>query len=165
VEQPAYYSSHEEDRDENGHERNRHCDNREPNLSRSLQSRVLRRHSVLDMAEDVFTHNNRIIYNQADRQSQREQRETVDRETESVERQETCQYRDGYRDNGNEGGSNAADKKEQGCKNADTGQQERELEVRDALLNCNRAVVDNVNRPGGSKLFSDSGQLELHAIS
>ena len=78
AEQPPDDPAHEQQRDEDGDERQADGDDGEADLARALDRRFLRRQPVLDMAMDVLEHHDRIVDDEADGDGQRHQGEIVE---------------------------------------------------------------------------------------
>ena len=81
-EQAAGTARRERQRRIHRHERQRHRDDREGDLARALDRRLRTGHALLDVAEDVLQHHDRVVDDQPDRQHHRQQRQRVDGETE-----------------------------------------------------------------------------------
>ena len=75
-------------RDEHGDQRQADRDDREADLAGSLERRVERRQAVLDVADDVLQHDDRIVHHEADGDRQRHQRQIVEAVIEQIHHRE-----------------------------------------------------------------------------
>ena len=78
TEQPAENSSHEQDRDENGRERQSHGNDRETDFLRTSRSSFEGSFSHFAVPDDVFQHDDGIVHDEADRKNQCHQRQVVE---------------------------------------------------------------------------------------
>ena len=70
--------AHQEQRDEDGDERQADRHDRKADLARALDRRFHRAQPVLDMAMDVLEHDDRVVDDKTDRDRQRHQRQIVE---------------------------------------------------------------------------------------
>src|SRR5208282_3913587 len=94
----AHQQQRNEDRDEGQADR----EDGEADLARALERGIHRRLAVLDMAMDIFHHDDRVIDHEPDRDGQRHQREIVEAEIEQVHGCERAEQRQRHRHGGNE---------------------------------------------------------------
>lgn len=73
MEHQADHAGHEENGNEYCHQRNRNRQNREADFARTLERRTHRVHALLDVAHDIFQHDDGIIDHQADGNGDRQQ--------------------------------------------------------------------------------------------
>jgi hypothetical protein len=84
----------ERERREDRRQGERHRDHRERDLLRALHRRLLARHALLHVPEDVLQHDDRVVHDEADREHHRKERERVDGEAEEVHERERADQRD-----------------------------------------------------------------------
>ena len=98
AEHAADDAAHQQHRDE--HRDQRECDRHdgEADFARTLERRLERPHAALDMADDVFQHDDGVVDHEADRQCQRQQRHVVDRKIEGVHRRASADQRNRHRE-------------------------------------------------------------------
>ncbi len=77
VEQQANHALHEEDGDEDGHQRQRNRHDGEGDFTRAPQRRLHRRQALFDVTDDVFQHHDGVVHHQAHRQRDAQQRDIV----------------------------------------------------------------------------------------
>ena len=88
MQQPAYNAAHEQHRNENGHQRDRHGDDREADFARRQHRRLHARLAHLHVADDILKHDDGIIHHESHRQREPHQREVVQTVPEQVHHRE-----------------------------------------------------------------------------
>ena len=78
AEQSADDAAEQQQRDEHGHQGDADRNDREGDLGGTFHRRLVRLHAVLDVAHDVFQHDNRVVDHEADGNRQRHQRDVVE---------------------------------------------------------------------------------------
>ncbi len=84
AEQAADDAAHQQHRDEDGDQRDRHRDDGEPHLARALEGRFQRRLARLDVTDDVLDHHDRVVDDEADRDGEPHQRQVVEAVAEQI---------------------------------------------------------------------------------
>ncbi len=93
-EQASGFSRREGDRRIDGRQRQRHGDDGEADLARAFDGRLDGLHAVLDVAVDVFQHDDGVVDDEADGEHHGEQRQRVDAEAEGEHQREGRDQRD-----------------------------------------------------------------------
>src|SRR6266404_4005277 len=93
AEQTADDAAHREQRDEDSDQIERDRNDREADLAGALERRLERPVALLDVAHNVFDHDDRIVDNETDRDSQRHQRDVVQAEAGNVHDRERREQR------------------------------------------------------------------------
>ena len=93
MEQKADHSRHKKYRYKNGDQRAGNRNNRETHFPRATQRRLKWRHTVFDMADDVFKHDDRVVHHQANRHRQAQQRDVVQAVREPPEQRDRTHQR------------------------------------------------------------------------
>ena len=112
AEHAADDAAHQQHRNEHRDQRERDRDDGKADLARALQRRLERPHAVLDVADDVFQHDDGVVDHEADRQRQRQQRHVVDGIVERVHHRAGAEQRDRNRQRRNEGRRRRAQEQE-----------------------------------------------------
>ena len=94
AEQAPGRALHEDDREEDGDQRDRGRDHGEEDLLRSVDTRLEGGHAAFDADVDVLGHHDGIVYHKADREHHGQHREDVDREAGQVHQEEGADERD-----------------------------------------------------------------------
>ena len=112
AEHAADHAAHQQHRDEHRDQREGDRDDGEADFARALERRLERPHAALDVADDVFQHDDGVVDDEADRKRQRQQRHVVDREIERVHRRAGRDQRNRHRERRNDGGRGRAQEQE-----------------------------------------------------
>ena len=149
-------------RREHRDQRERHRHHRETDFLGALDRRLERRHAFLDVAVDVFQHDDGIVHHQADRQHQPEQGQHVDGEAHGVEEDEGADQRHRDGDEGDQGGAPVAQEQEDHPHDQHHGFEHGGVHGVDRFLDEDRAVEADLElhacRQGGLQ----ARQLGLH---
>ena len=78
TEQPSHDPAHQQERNEDGNQRDTDPDDGEADLAGSLERRLCRAHPVFDVPVDVLQHDNGVVDHEADRDREGHQREIVE---------------------------------------------------------------------------------------
>ena len=101
--QAAHDIAHEQQRDENGNQRNGQRDDREADLRRAFERRPKRRLAGFDVARDVLDHHDRVVHHEAGGNRQGHQSQVVQAVAEQVHHAEGGDQRQRNGDAGNDG--------------------------------------------------------------
>jgi hypothetical protein len=112
AEQPSDDAAHEEDRDEHGDEGEAHRQHGEAHLARALQRRLHARHTRLEVASDVFKHDDRIVHHEPGGDGERHQRQCIEAVAEQVHDAERADERHRHGDARDQGGARIAQEEE-----------------------------------------------------
>ena len=110
--QAAHDIAHEQQRDENGNQRDGQRDDGEANLRRAFERRPERRLAGFDVAGDVLDHHDRVVHHEAGRDRQGHQRQVVQAVAEQVHHAEGGDQRQRNGDAGNDGRGDVAQEQE-----------------------------------------------------
>ena len=103
AEQSADDAAHQQDRDEHRDQRDAHGEHGEADFVGALQRRFQRRQPALDVAGDVFQHDNGVVDDESGRDRQRHQRQIVEAVADQVHGAERGDQRHRDRDHRNDG--------------------------------------------------------------
>ena len=145
--QPPDQAAHQQQRDEDRNQRQGHRHDREADLARSGQSSFKRRCARLDVAIDIFNHDDGIVDDEPDRDRQRHQRYVVDGVADEVHDRAGRQQRHWYGDAWNER-----------CRHAAQEQKHDQDDEADAHRHRKLDIIDR--RPDG--LGAVPHDLQLH---
>ena len=98
AEQSADHAAHRKERDEHRDQRKGDRDDREADLAGSLERGFEGGHPLLDIADDVLDHDDRIVHDEPDRDRQSHQRNVVEAEARKVHHRESREQRQRYRE-------------------------------------------------------------------
>ena len=145
AEQPTDDAAHEQQRDEHRDQREADRDDGEADFAGALDGRLHRFHAVLDVAEDVLQHHDRIVDDEADGQGQRHQRQVVQAVVQQVHHAERADQRDRHGDTGDDGGPDVPKEQEDHHHDQADGQHQRELHIGDRGADGQRTVHDGAD--------------------
>ena len=164
AEHAADDAAHQQHRDEHGDQREGDRDDREADLARAFQRGLERPHAVLDVADDVFQHDDGVVDHEADRQRQRQQRHVVDGIVERVHHRAGAEQRDRNRQRRNEGRRRRAQEQEDHEDDQPDRDQQRLLDVGHRLTDGYRAIHHHVDRHRWRDLRPQRRQFGQDAI-
>ena len=95
-------AAHEQHRQEHHRQRDRHRQDRKGDLARALQRGFVGAFAHLDVADDVFEHDDGVVDHEADRERQRHQRKIVDAVVEQIHHRERADDRHRHRHAGDD---------------------------------------------------------------
>ncbi len=121
--------AHEQDGDEDGHERGAHGENGEADLRGPFERRFERTQSVLEMAGDVLDDDDGVVDDEACGDGQCHEREVVERVAEQVHHAERAHQRERHGHAGDDGGPAASQKDEDDQDDQGDGDDQRTLDV------------------------------------
>ena len=102
AEQAPGYALHEDDREEDGDQRDRGGDHGEEDLLGALDAGVAGRHAAFDADVDVFGHHDGVVDDQSHREHHGQHRQHVDRESRGIHHEERADQRHGDHDAGDQ---------------------------------------------------------------
>ena len=140
AEDAADHAAHQQHRDEHGNQREGDRHDGEADFARAFQRRLERPHAAFDVADDVLQHDDGVIDDEADRQSQRQQRHVVDGEAEQIHRRAGADQRHRHGERRNDGGRYFAQKQEDHHDDQRDGDRQGFLHVDDRRADRQRAV-------------------------
>ena len=136
-------ATHKQNRDEDRDEGEVHRQQREPDLGRAAHRRAERGEPALDVAGDVFEHDDGVVHHETGGDDQRHQREIVERETVEIHDRERADEGHGDRETRDEGGAGAAEKKKHHEHHEPGGNHQRMLGFAQRSADAGRAVHDD----------------------
>jgi hypothetical protein len=98
AEDAAIDAAHQQDRHEDGDQRDADRDHGEPHLLSATQRRLEAVHALLDVAGDVLKHHDGVVDDEAGGDGERHERQVVERETEQEHHAKAPEQRDRHRD-------------------------------------------------------------------
>ena len=121
-------------------------------------------HSFLDVASDVFQHDDGVVHHEAGRNGQRHQGKIVQAVVQQIHHAESSDQRQGDRNAGNEGGAEGAQKRENHQDDQDDRNQQSEFDVMHRGAHRGGAVQNyaDVNRRRNGRL--EQRQRGAHPI-
>ena len=119
----------------------RHRDDGKADLAHALECGLERRQALLDMAEDVLQHHDRVVDHQADGQHQRQQRERVDGEAGQRDEREGTHQAHGYGHQRNDRRAQGAQEDEHHQRHQHHGFDHRRVDGLDRAVDEDRVVV------------------------
>ena len=148
--QASHHIAHEKQRDQHGNQGEGERNDRKANLLRTLERRLQRRITFLDVAGDVFDHHDRIVDHKACGDGECHQCEVIDREPRQIHEAEGAHQRNRHRNAGNGRGPGAAQEKENHHHDEEHGEQQFHLHVLHRSTDGGGPVGENfhVNRCG-----------------
>ncbi len=158
AEKPSDEAAHEQDRREDGNERNTDGKNGEADLLGAPQRRVQRRHALLEIARDVLDDHDGIVDHEAGRNRQGHEREIVEAEPAQVHHTEGADEGDRHRDAGDEHGAEIAKENEDDQDNQGHGDEKRALHIPDGGADRRRLVHHDVEVHASGNLAVQLGQ-------
>ena len=164
MQQTADDALHEEHRNEHGDQRNGHRDDREADFLGPLDRRFERRFAGLDVADDVFQHDDGVVDNEADRQGQGKQGKIVQAVSECRHRRESADDGNRQCQAGNHRGRQVAQEKQDDHDDQEGRQDERELHIFDRVTDRMAAVEQDFHVHGGRQLGLEGGQDAFDGI-
>ena len=164
AEHAADDAAHQQHRNEHRDQREGDRDDGKADLARALQRRLERPHAVLDVADDVFQHDDGVVDHEADRERQRQQRHVVDGIVERVHHRAGAEQRDRNRQRRNEGGRGRAQEQEDHQDDQPDRDQQGLLDVGHRLTDRDRAVHHHLHRDRGRNLRPQRRQFRQHRI-
>ena len=164
VQQPAEHAAHEQHGDEHRGERQRHGENGEADLPRSVEGRLERALAHFEVAYDVFQHHNGVVHDKADRKRERHQRQVVHRVTEQVHDGEGADNRKRQRETRDDRGRKVAQKEKDDHHHQRDGEIKRELDVAYRASDGQGPVVDRVQVDGSRHLPPERREQSIHII-
>ena len=105
LEQPPHHAAHEQQRDEHGDERDGEGDDREADLAGAAEGGFQRPDPILDIADHVLDHDDRIVHHEAGGHRQRHEREVVQAVAEPGHDAERADQAERQGHGGDEGGA------------------------------------------------------------
>ena len=148
AEKSAHDIAHEQQRDEHGDQRNRQRQNGEADLLRAFQRGLQRRFAFLDVAGDVFDHDDGIVHHEAGADGERHQRKVIEAVAQQVHHAESAHDGKRHREAGNDGGAHAAQKKKDDHHHQADGQHQLELHVGHRRANGGGAIGKDADLDG-----------------
>ena len=124
-------AAHEEQRNEDGNEREAHRDDGETDLPRAFERGLHRRIALLHEAKNVFDDHDRIIHDEADRDGHSHEREIVERVVAEIHHAKGAGESERHGDAGDERRPEAPEKKKHDHDDERDAQQQGELHVLD----------------------------------
>ena len=100
--------AHEQQRNQHRDQRDRQRQNRESDLRRTFQRRLQRRFAFLDVAGDVFNHDDGIVHHETGTDGERHQGEVVEAVAQQVHHPKRAHDGKRHGEAGNDGGAHAA---------------------------------------------------------
>ena len=137
---PAEQSRHKSERNKDGSQRQRHRQNGERNFAGAVQGRAINRFAVLRPPDHVFQKHDGVIDEKTDGESQRHQRQVVDRVIERPHDEERQQDGERQRHHRDERVARAPEKDEDDKHDENERDEERGLHVGDRMHNAERTV-------------------------
>jgi hypothetical protein len=131
VQQAADDAAHEKYGDEYRDQRERHGNDGEAYFPRAADRGGHRLFAVLDVADDVLQHHDRVIDDEAYRERERQQREVVEAVAERLHDGEGADHGDGQRQRGNDRGRQVAQEHQDHQDHQEAGEDQGELHVGD----------------------------------
>src|SRR5208282_637625 len=156
--------SHEQQRNQHRDQRNRERDDGEPDLPRSFQRRVQRRISGLQIAVDVFDHDDGVIHHKAGGDGQCHQRQIVQAVSQQVHHAKRAHDGEWNRDAGNKRGPQVSQEKENYNDHQHDGQRQLELNIFHRRTDRGGPVSKNLHFHGRGQRRLQLRQQFLDAI-
>ena len=144
VDEALGVAAHERDRQEDHDERQRRRHDRQGDLTRALNRRLVRRHVLLlDVAEDVLEHDDRIVDDDAHRKRDGEERHVVQREPHDLHERKRRDDRRWDRERRDDDGADVADEEHHHDRREQRAEQQVFFERRDRVVDEARIVADD----------------------
>src|SRR5262249_8216866 len=161
AEQPSQDAGHEQDWNEHRGQRQSHGDDREHDLSRSVQRRLQPRLAPFQVADDVLEHDDGVIDYEADRKDQRHHGQVIETIIEQIHDRERAHDGDRQRDAGNHRGRPVAQEHEDDADHHADREPHGELHVVERLADGLAAIAPHVELGGGRELGVEDGDQLL----
>ena len=129
AEQLADQAAHQQDRDKHRDQRHAHRQHREADLAGSQQRGLQRRLSCIQVAGDVFQHDDGVVDHESGRDRERHQREDVEAVSEQIHHRECRDQRHRYRHHGHQRRPRAAQEREHDEDHQNHGDDQRDFDV------------------------------------
>ncbi len=163
-EQATDYIRHEKEGNQNGDQRDRQRNDGESDLRRALQSRLHGGFPHLDIARDVFDHDDGIIHDETGGNRQRHQGKVIQAVSEQIHDGECAYQRKRHGNARDDGGRSAAQKQKDDHHNERGGEQEFELDILHRCTDRRCAVRDNSHGNASRQGRFDLGQEGLDRV-
>ncbi len=173
AEKAADNPAHQEQRDEDGYEREADRQNRESDLARALERRLHRAQPVLDVPVDILLHDDRVIDDETDGDGKRHQREIVEtiaehiHDGEGTDERQSEEHEDHHHDEGDGQHQRELDVGDGGADRLSTIAQHFDLDCgRDRFLEFRKRGFDEIDRSDdiGARQFEDCQQDRRLAV-
>ncbi len=164
AEEPSDDAPHEQDGDEDGHERGAHGEDGEADLGGALERRFQRTQSVLEMAGDVLDDHDGVVDDEAGGDGQRHEREVVERVAEQVHHAERADERERHGHAGDDGGPAASQKRENDQDDQGDGDDQRALDIENRGADGGGAVEHDVEVDRGGNGRAQLRQERTDAV-
>ena len=145
VEQAADDAAQEQDGNEYRGERQRHGQDRKPDLTRAVERRLQRLFSLLQMADNVLEHHDRIVHDKPDRQRERHERQVVEAVAHQIHHRKRADDREWQRETRNDRRRQILQEQEDDEHDETERDQQRQLHVIHGLANRDRPVIQRVH--------------------
>ena len=164
MEQLAGQSAHEQDGDEDHHQRQVHRQQGETNLAGALQRSRQRRHALVDMPGDVFQHHDGVVHHQPGGDDQRHQRQVVQGKAGQVHHCKGADQGNRHGQRGNQRPARAAEKQPDQQDDQAHGDQQGTFSLGQGGADHRRTVHGDVQFDTARQHRSQQRQLRLDVV-
>ncbi len=164
AEQTAHDIAHKQQRDQHRDQREGEGDDSKANFARTLQRRRQRLLAFFDIAGDVLNHHDGVIHHEAGSDSQRHQRQVVDREVEEHHHRKGAYQRQRHRHGRNDGGRDVAQEQVDDHHDQGDGQHQFKLGVVHRGANVSSTIRQDLHRDRLWQALGELGQQRADAV-
>ena len=156
--------THEQQRNKDSGQRQRHGENGETNLAGAIHGCLERPFTLLHVADDVLEHDDGVVHHESDGQGERHQGEIVEAVAQQVHHRKGPDDGHGQSEGRDDGGGNVSQENEDHHDDQSNGQQQGELHIVDRRTNRDGAVIKDIDLDRGRNMLLQSGQQLLDAV-
>src|SRR5450759_2448193 len=153
MQQTSDDSTHEQQRNKDGGQRQGHGENGEANLAGAVPGGLQRPFPRLHVANNVFQHDDGVVHYKSHGQRQRHQGKIVDAVAQQVHNRKSADDGHGQGQRRDDGGGNVSQEDEDHHDDQRNGQQQGELHVVDRGTDGHRAVIQRVDSYRGRNML------------
>ena len=164
MQQTSDDSAHEQQRNKDGGQRQRHGENGEANLAGAIPRGLQRPFPRLHVANNVLQHDDGVVHHKSHRQGQCHQGKVVQTVAQQVHDRKRPNDGHGQSQRRNDGGGYVSQEDEDHHDDQSDGQQQGELDVVDRGANGDRAVIQRVDFDRRRNMLFQPGQQLVNAV-
>ena len=162
--QPADQAAHQQDRDKDGDQRHAHRHHGKADLAGAEQRGIQPRHAGIQVAGDVFQHDDGVVDHESGRDRQRHQREDVEAIAQQIHHGECRHQRHRDRHDRHQRRARIAQEREHDEDHQRDGDQQRDFDVAQRGADRLGAVDGEIDVDGGRDRGLELRHQRLHAV-